>query len=140
MTPEGKVPRDVIKVNEQGEKIPIHHSMFNDVILLQNTISLQDYFHYEIEYSYMLSSDEDIISLKKICEQLWKEERYFFSFPYAYYDTTLKRDAILILKEDTIFVVVGSYKEPIFLSQSDIMYFDEILEQQLEEDLVFEVW
>lgn len=139
MTPEGGIPKAIIKVNEQGEPIPIQPSMFKDIIHLKDTISIQEYFHYQIEYSYILNSDTDLAPIKDACKNVWEQNK-LFSFPYAYYETTLKRDALLILKDDIIFVVVGAYQEPRLTAQSDVMYLDEVIEQQLEEELVFEVW
>jgi hypothetical protein len=139
MTPKGKIPLKVIKVDEQGEPLPIQPSMFKGAITLEHTIPLQDYFHYEIEYSYILHSDADLTPIKRACERAW-EERQLHVFPYAYYETTLSREAILILKDDTIFVIVGTHQQPLLTTQSDIMYLDEVLEQQLEEELIFEVW
>lgn len=139
MTAEGKIPSDIIKVDEQGEPISVQPSMFKGAISLEDTISIKDYFHYQIEYSYILNSDMDLRPIKAACSNIWKERR-LFAFPYAYYETTLRRDAILLLKDDVIFIVVGVYQEPQLTAQADIMYFDEVIEQQLEEDLMFEVW
>ncbi|MEJ2294971.1 MAG: hypothetical protein P8Y23_09380, partial [Candidatus Lokiarchaeota archaeon] len=139
LTPEGIIPNNIIKVDEEGEKLPTFSSMFKKTIELGSSISLRDYFHHKIEYTYILRSDKDLLPLKKKCAQLWKEGRLLL-FPYAYYDTTRARNALFVLKEDTIFVCVGSYQRPQLLSQNEVMFIDELMEAQLEEELQFEVW
>jgi hypothetical protein len=139
LTPKGRIPEEIVKVDDQGKELTTFPSMFNEPISLHNTLSLQEYLHYKVEYSYIIKSEENLAPIKKKSAQLWKEGK-LLSFPYAYYETTQTRDAVLILKNDTLFVLVGTYQKPQLLSQEQVMFIDETIEEQLHEEIAFEVW
>jgi hypothetical protein len=138
LNPEGKIIDKVIIVDDNEKPLPIIPSMYKNPIILERTISISEYFHYEIDLSYVFIA-KNIVTLKRQCEKLFEEGKLFV-FKYAYYDTTEQRESILIPKENNIFVLVGSYKVPELLQPSDIHYYDELLDEALQEELLFEVW
>ena len=139
LTPKGVIPKETLKANDQGKELTLYPSMFKETISLHKTIPIREYLHYHIEYSYILHSEEDITLLKQKCTQLWQKGQVF-SFRYAYYETTRTRDAILILKDEIMFVIVGTYQEPQLLTQEQVMFIDDAVEEQLQEQIEFEVW
>jgi len=138
--PQGNYVAETLLVDPEGKAIPVVRSMFTEPVKLSKTISLEDYFSYNIDTTYILTADniEDLIPLYLDCQALLEQHK-LFRFTYVYYDTTAPRDAILVPKQGDIYVLVGEYAEPIMLSQTEILYSD-IEEEELEEEIAFEVW
>lgn len=139
---KGRYIEKKIPVDEDGKEIPIIPSMYKSTIDLKNIISLQDYFNYSIERSYILNSEnsEELTLLSIECQILF-EDNQLLKFPYAYYDTLEPRDAILIPKDEKIVVVVGRYTEPEFFKVTEIDYEEEEEEkEEPEPEISFEVW
>ncbi|MHA1915192.1 MAG: hypothetical protein ACW98F_00640 [Candidatus Hodarchaeales archaeon] len=127
-------------VDAQGKELPLFPSMFKQPVTLSKTINLNDFFNYGVEMSYVLASvqKESLNVLYKACNDLLKQNK-LYRFTYAYYETTSKRDVILIPHEEQVFALVGNYAEPVFLGPNQILY-NEIDEQELVEEIAFEVW
>ena len=144
-TEEGNYVKKVVIVDEEEKEIPITYSMFKSSVDLKNTISIEQYFNYDIERSYVLQSDnqEELTLLLLEC-QIMLESNLLMKFPYAYYDTIEKRDAILVPKEDKIVMLVGVYTEPEFISVTEIEYEEEEEEVEEEEEeqgeIDFDIW
>ena len=140
---KGRYIEKKIPVDEDGKEFTVIPSMYKSTIDLKNTISLQEYFNYSIERTYVLKSENsDELTLLSLECQLLFENNQLLKFPYAYYDTLDCRDAILIPKGERIVVVVGRYAKPEFFEVTEIDYTEEE-EQEEEQDvdeIEFEVW
>ena len=138
--PQGNFVAETLLINTDGKAIPVVRSMFKEPVKLSKTISLEEYFSYSVERTYILASEheEDLRHLYLACKKLLEQKRLYY-FAYAYYDTTNPRDAILIPKNEQILVVVAEFAELILLKPSQILYSD-IEEEELEEEIAFEVW
>ena len=115
-------------IDENGNDIPMIQKMFDKDIDLSSTITIKEYLsYYSIEKTYLLKSNE----LKNICKELYAEG-LMLKFPYAYKTTTIKKDAILIVKNGELIMLVGVFSD---LSMSEpeniITYSDE--DEELEE-------
>lgn len=136
------VPRTETRyVDEKQEPLYVTRSMYTHPIELGPTISLSHFFDYNMERTYLLVlEDKDKFdSLLKECIALFKQNK-FLRFTYAYYDTTEPLDAILIPKEDDIFVLIGKYEAPFMVEPAQIEYWDEE-EIDIEQELLeFDVW
>ncbi len=139
LTPEGKIVEEVIVVDENEVPLPTIPSMYSHPVNLDHTIPISEYFHYNIEFSYIFKGEHIEFLLKK-CKDLLLSKRELFLFRYAYYKTTSERDVILLPKDDQVYVLVGPYSAPELLQSSEILYYDEILDEALQEELMFEVW
>lgn len=135
----GNVVSKTIVVDEKGKEIHKVPSTYKSLINLTDTISISDYFCYDIERTYTLGSeDEEELNLLLLDCQILFEQNKLIKFQYAYLDTIEPLDAILIPKDDTIVVVTGKYSEPEMLETTRIVYADE--EEELEEEIDFDVW
>jgi hypothetical protein len=139
ITPEGKIVEQTIWVDENEVPIPTIPSMYTHPIILEHTIPISEYFRYEIELEYTFEGEHVELLLKK-CKDLLVNKGQLYAFTYAYYETTSKRDAILIPKGDILYVLVGTYRAPELLQSSEILYYDELLDETIQEELMFEVW
>ncbi len=108
--------------------------MYDEPINLNSTISLQDYFCYDFERTYILET-EDAEELIKECITLFDKNK-LIRFKYAYYATHDSKDAILIPLDNSIIVVVGKYEEPIYVKPKQTLFYDD----EDEEELEFDVW
>jgi len=141
---KGRYIEKKIPVDEEGKEFTVIPSMYKSTIDLKNTISIQEYFNYSIERTYFLNSEssDELMLLSLECQLLF-ENNQLLKFPYAYYDTLDRREAILIPKEDKIVVVVGRYAKPEFFKVTEIDYTEEEEQEQEQEDvdeIEFEVW
>ena len=133
--------KDTRILDEKKEPLYVTKSMYSYPIELGPTISLKHYFDYIIERTYLLELEHhfQIETLLKECTELLNKNK-FARFTYAYYDTPDPQDAILIPKEDQIFVAVGTYHPPVMLEPTQIEYWDEE-EIDMEQELIeFDVW
>ncbi|MFX1286830.1 MAG: hypothetical protein ACFFB5_24540 [Promethearchaeota archaeon] len=126
-------------VDSEDKAIPITRSIYKEPVKLSKTISIDDYFGYVIERTYILTSEQtsDLNRLYSVCEKLLEQGK-LYRFTYAYYDTATPRDAILLPKNEVLYVAIGEYAEPIMVSPSEILYSD--IEEELEEEIAFEIW
>jgi hypothetical protein len=138
--PDGNYLEETLLVDSDGKAIPVERSMYNTPVRLSKTVSLQDYYSYNIDRAYIVRSEEmdDLNRLTSICEKLLEQDK-MYRLTYAYYDTTTPRDMVLIPKEGDLFAVVGEAVKLILLKPTEILYSD-IEEEELEEELAFEVW
>jgi len=138
--PEGNYVADTLLVDVDEKAIPVIRSMFKEPVNLSKAISLEDYFSFQVERTYIVNSvqEEEIHRLYRACENLL-EQKKLYRFAYAYYDTTTRRDVILIPKDEQLFAVVGEFAELILLKSTQILYSD-IEEEELEEEIAFEIW
>ncbi|MFX1571784.1 MAG: hypothetical protein ACFFB0_03470 [Promethearchaeota archaeon] len=138
--PRGDYIAETMLVDADGKAIPITRSMYKEPVELSKTISLEDFFSYNVERTYILTSEqeEELNQLYLICKKLLAQDK-LFHFTYAYYDTTNPRDAILLPKDNQLFVVDAEFADLILLKPSEILYSD-IEEEELEEEIAFEVW
>ena len=138
--PEGNFLAETLLIDSDGKAIPVARSMFKEPVKLTRTISLKDFYAYNVDRTYVLKS-ENIDALDRFylaCRKLLEQDR-LYRFTYAYYDSTNPQDAILVPKDDNIFIVFGEYAELIMLKPSEILFSD-IEEEELEEEIAFEVW
>ena len=114
--------------------------MFKEPMSLTQAISLEEYFNFQIERTYLVNSEqaEGLQHLYIACEKLLDQNK-LFRFPYAYYDTTTLRDVLLLPKGGRLFGVVGEFAELNFLKPTQILYSD-VEEEELEEEIAFEIW
>ncbi len=56
---KGNYVANTLLVNEEGEAIPITRSMFNEPVELTEAISLEKYFNFQIERTYILNSEKE---------------------------------------------------------------------------------
>lgn len=138
--PMGNYVASTLLVDAEGKAIPVIRSMFKEPVNLSQTISLEDYFSYQIERTYLINSEqaEGLLRLYTACEKFLEQKR-LFRFPYAYYDTTNQSDVILVPKEGLLFGVVGEFAELLLLKPTQVLYSD-IEEEELEEEISFEIW
>jgi len=115
--------------------------MYKAPVNLQKTITIEEYFGYDIERSYVLNSDnlEELTLLLLECKILL-EKGQLFRFKYAYNDTIKPQEAILLPQDDKIIVVVGKYVAPIMLEVSQIVYEGEEEDEETEEEIDFDIW
>ena len=137
----GNLVAKIIDVDEEGKEIPKTSSMYKAPINLEKTITIEDYFGYDIERTYVLNSEnlEELTLLLLECKILL-EKGQLFKFKYAYKDTIKPREAILIPKDENIIVVVGKYVPPIMLEVSEIKYEEEEEEEETVEEIDFDIW
>ena len=126
--------KDVIPADEEGKPLPVSESMFTTGVKLTeiDTISLEDYFYYEIEATYILESEDDMSELLSTCKRLLKESK-LLSFQYAYYPTAYPLTGILLPYKDNIVIAVGELSEPIFLGPDTNL--SDIFEVEDEEEV-----
>lgn len=130
-----------IDVDEEGNEIPKTLSMYKAPINLQKTITVEEYFGYDIERSYVLNSEnlEELTLLLLECKILL-EKGQLFRFKYAYNDTIKPEEAILLPQDEKIIVVVGKYVPPMMLEVSKILYEGEEEEEETVEEIDFDIW
>jgi hypothetical protein len=138
--PHGNYIEDTMLVDEDGKAIPVTRSKYKEPVKLSKTISFEDYFSYNVERTYILTSEQKEVlhQLYLVCKKLLTQKK-LYHFTYAYYDTTNPREAILLPKDNQLFVIVAEFTELILLKPSEILYSD-IEEEELEEEIAFEVW
>ena len=137
----GNYHAKIVDVDEDGKEIPKTLSMYKAPVNLQKTITIEEYFGYDIERSYVLNSDnlEELTLLLLECKILL-EKGQLFRFKYAYNDTIKPQEAILLPQDDKIIVVVGKYVAPIMLEVSQIIYEGEEEDEETEEEIDFDIW
>jgi hypothetical protein len=130
-----------INVTAQGEPIPVQESVYSIGAELTETISLEDFFGYDIEATYILESEEDLSDLVAKCESLLQEDR-LFRFKYAYLPTAYPNDALLIPHQGKIIIMLGTYAEPVWIGPAtNIALFFADLEEEEDEEIDFTaVW
>lgn len=107
-------------INDEGKDIPFTESMYKTTVTLKTTISIEEYFCYNITATYLLKC-ENLEIIKRKCEELLKQDK-LLRFTYAYYATQNPSDAILVPKDDTVVVAVGRYSKPVLVNcQSRIL-------------------
>jgi hypothetical protein len=138
--PKGNYVANTLLVDAEGKAIPVVRSMFKEPVNLSQAILIEDYFSFQIERTYVVNSEqaEGLQRLYTACEKLLNQKK-LFRFPYAYYDTTTQRDILLVPKDGHLFGVVGEFAELILLKPTQILYSD-IEEEELEEEIAFEIW
>ena len=132
---------ETIDVDEEGREIPKTSSMYKAPINVGKTITIEEYFGYDIEKSYVLRSEnlEELTLLLLECKILL-EKGQLFKFKYAYSDTIKPKEAILIPKDEHIIVVVGKYVPPMMMEVSPILYEGDEEEEEIEEETDFDIW
>ncbi|MHA1190908.1 MAG: hypothetical protein ACTSP9_01260 [Promethearchaeota archaeon] len=113
----------IIDVDEEGKEIPKTSSMYKAPINLEKTITIEDYFGYDIERTYVLNSEnlEELTLLLLECKILLEKGQ-------------------LIPKDENIIVVIGKYVPPIMLEASEIKYEEEEEEEETVEEIDFDIW
>ena len=94
----------------EGEPCPIVESMFKTGVQLTETISLEEYFHHDIDKTYVLESEVSLASLLDKCVSLLDEER-LFTFTYAWTASHDPSTAMLVPFDGSIVVLVGKRAE-----------------------------
>jgi len=137
----GNYVEKTIDVDEEGKEIPKTPSMYKTPINLQKTITIEEYFGYDIKRSYVLNSEnvEELTLLLLECKILLQKGQ-LFRFKYAYNDTIKPEEAILIPQDEKIIVVVGKYVPPAMLEVSQIIYEGEEEEEEIVEEIDFDIW
>ncbi|MFX1325771.1 MAG: hypothetical protein ACFE8N_12530 [Promethearchaeota archaeon] len=138
--PEGNYIEKTLLVDIEGNALPIIRSMFKEPVVLSKTINLEEFFNFQIERTYLVNSEqeEELFDLYLTCEELFHQKK-LYRFSYAYYDTSLQRDIILVPKEGHLFALVGEFAEFILIKPNQTLYSD-IEEEELEEEIAFEIW
>jgi hypothetical protein len=132
---------EYINVTSEGEPIPVTESTYTTGARLTETISVEDFFRYDIESTYLLESDSDLSELFETCEKLLNEGR-IFRFKYAYNPTAYPSDALLVPYEKKIIIMLGTYAEPVWIEPTtNIALFFADLDEEEEEEIDFtKVW
>lgn len=97
----------VVPTDQDGHALPIVEDMFKRDLQLAQSISINDFFTFNISKTYVLESKGDLSPLLKRCQLVFLEKK-LLTFAYAYYPTAYPEIAILIPVDDNIVVCVGT--------------------------------
>ena len=128
---------EVIDVSSTGEPLDIKESIFSTGVVISNKIPLEEYFAYDIENTYVLTSEDDLTPLYNECKSLI-EQGFLYRFEYVYYSTAYPSDGILIPFGGDIVVGLGRSVPPVWAGPSTNvdMMFEEVEEES--DDFDFE--
>ncbi len=97
--------------DKDGKKLPAFPDMFKGDVVLNQIISIEDYFTHNITKTYLLESEDggegDLAPLLDRCKTLLAEKK-LLTFTYAYYETPFPEVATLIPVDKHIVVTVGT--------------------------------
>jgi hypothetical protein len=141
--PKGNFASQTLVVDSDGRALPVVRSIYKEPVKVSKTISIDEYYNYAVERTYILTSEEygALDTLYQTCEKLLAQNK-LYCFNYAYYDTTDPKTAIIIPKDEILFVAIAVFAIPIMLTLPEILYSDIEAEEEeeLEEAIAFEVW
>ncbi len=135
---------DIYDVNKDEEPLALFPSSYKAGIELANTVSIEEFFNYNIETTYVLSSEADpatFVLFQVACEAQSRKGR-FYAFRYAYSDTYYPQDAIMIPFEGKLVVAIGAKFEPRWVGPAtDVEELFKDIEDDEDEEIPFdEVW
>lgn len=116
--------KDLIAVSQEGNKINIVPSSFNQKIELTKTVTPEEYLEYAITFVYQLIGD----GIEKLCE-LIKDDIYTFIFNYQ--DDYEGTPAFLINSNGRLFLTAGNRMDFSFIGREEII--PEISEEESSE-------
>lgn len=107
--PKGNyVPKsDLIQTDEEGNPLQIVESMFSQDNRLE-IIHFEDLMRYDIIRTYILEVEDFNNDLFSRCQELFENDE-LYKFQYAYRKTTHPHDALLLPKNNQLFVLIGDY-------------------------------
>jgi hypothetical protein len=135
---------DIYDVNKEGEPMALFTSSYKTGIELTNTIPVEEYFNYNIETTYKISSEADpasFILIQSACDSLKRDGR-LYTFQYAYLDTFYPQVGIIISHEGELVVAIGDKFEPRWVGPAtDVEELFKDIDDDEEEDITFgEAW
>lgn len=131
---------EILPADAEGKPVDLVESMFSTGVKLSefDTISLDDYFYYEIESSYILDTEDDISNLYSTSEELLKKNK-LLTFQYVYYPTAYPLTGILLPFDNKILVMVGEPSELVYIGpNTDLTEIYEAMDEEEAEEFAFE--